>query len=37
MIFITARFIDVTIGPHVREEEEATGPDVARHSEKAYA
>jgi ammonia channel protein AmtB len=37
MVFITARFIEVTIGPHVREEEGATGLDIARHSEKAYA
>ncbi len=30
MNFITARLIDVTIGLHIREEEEATGPGLAR-------
>ncbi len=31
MIFITAGLIDVTIGFHIREKEEAIGLDIARH------
>ncbi len=37
MIFIIAKLINATIRLHVREEEGANNPDIARHSEEVYA
>ncbi len=36
MIFIIAKLTDATIRLHVREEEGATDPDIARNSDEIY-